>query len=392
MLSTTRIEPRPTAIRTCTRCIMDTSDPDITFDANGVCNHCHIFDRVFADMLSGTARTEALERYVDRIRRAGRGKSYDCVVGLSGGVDSSFLALEAVRMGLRPLVVHLDNGWNTEIAVRNIELILRKLKLDLYTVVLDWEEFRDLQLAFLRASTPDSEIPTDHAILAAVYQTAWKMDIPYLVMGTNRATELVLPRAWSQGHQDWRYIRNVQARFGTRPLRRFPHLNIASYARFRLWNEGRVLNLLEYIDYTRDGAIETLEREVGWRNYGGKHYESIYTRFFQGWILPHKFGFDKRRAHLSNKILAGQSTRHAALAEMRKSPYPSATLAEHDREYVIKKLGITEVDFEGIMRTPPKRYEDYPNMYNSRAFLAVRGAYRLARGGLERAGLLPAAG
>src|SRR5262249_30644102 len=152
---------------------------------------------------------------------------------------------EAVRVGLRPLVVHMDNGWNSEIAVRNMELVLRKLKLDLHTVVLDWDEFRDLQLAFLRASTPDSEIPTDHSIPAAVYKTAWKMGIPYLVMGSNRATELILPRAWSQGHFDWRYIRSIHARFGTRPLRKFPHLAFADYVRFRTWNSQRVFNILE---------------------------------------------------------------------------------------------------------------------------------------------------
>lgn len=368
----------------CTRCIMDTSDPDIVFTDDGVCSHCKTFDRVMASVVTDPVQlAKDLERRVDEITKAGRGKPYDCIVGISGGVDSTYVALRVKQLGLRPLAVHLDNGWDTEIAVGNIERALRRLNIDLISVVLEWEEFRDLQVAFLKSSTPDSEIPTDHAIVASVYQTAWRMKIPYLVMGYNRATELVLPPSWSQGHFDWRYIRKINERFGRRPLRTFPHLTFPDYVRFRYWAEKRALNVLEYQDYSRDGAIADLQRELGWRDYGGKHHESIYTRFFQGHILPRKFGFDKRRAHLSNKILSGQVTRDAALEAMKAPHYASSTLEEHDREYVVKKLEMTEPEFEAIMQTPPKRYEDYPNMLNSAGYLGARRAYRAARGGLS---------
>jgi N-acetyl sugar amidotransferase len=364
--------------RICKRCVMDSSDPELKLSGDGTCNHCRSFHAVMdTDPLRDPAvRRSELERIVARIRHDGRGRRYDCVVGVSGGVDSTYVALQVVKLGLRPLAVHLDNGWNSEIAVGNIERALRTLKIDLVTEVLDWDEFRDLQVAFLRASTPDSEIPTDHAILASVFHTAWRMSVPHLVMGHNRATELILPPAWSQGHSDWRYVSSIQKRFGTRSLKSFPHLDTVDYARYRLWARNRVFNILDYLDYTRDGAIATLQKEVGWRDYGGKHYESIYTRFFQGYILPAKFGFDKRRAHLSNKICAGQMTREAALEELRQDPYASEDLKREDRTFVLKKLGLSERDFDAIMRAPAKRYVDYPNMYNSAWYGALRSAWR----------------
>jgi N-acetyl sugar amidotransferase len=347
------------AYRICTRCVMDTSDPDIDFDADGVCNHCHAYDAaVAARVLEGGAAQSALKALCERIRRDGAGRDYDCVIGVSGGVDSSYVAWLTRQLGLRPLAVHLDNGWDSELAVKNIENILRHLGIELYTHVLDWEEFKDLQLAFLRASTPDSEIPTDHAILAVMHHTAARVGVRYVIAGFNVRTESHLPGAWSQGHLDWRYIRAVHARFGTRPLRTFPHLSLIARYRYRLSQQW--INLLDYVDYDKASAKRLLIDELGWRDYGGKHFESIYTRFYQGYILPRKFGFDKRRSHLSSLVCSGQLSRDQALEELRAEPYP-LDLQAADRKYVVKKLGITDEQFEAIMNSPPRSYRDFPS-------------------------------
>jgi N-acetyl sugar amidotransferase len=359
---------------------MDTSDPEIQFDASGVCSHCRTYDAVTdEERLEPAERDAQLRERIETIRRDGRGKKWDCVVGVSGGVDSTYVVLLAKELGLRPLAVHLDNGWDSEIAVGNIERALSTLGVELHTNVLDWDEFRDLQVAFLKASTPDSEIPSDHAIVATVFQAAWKRGIGHVVLGHNRATELILPPAWSQGHLDWRYIRSVQRRFGTRPLRTFPHLDFASYARYRLWGNRHIFCILNYVDYSRSMAMERIQKELGWRDYGGKHHESVYTRFFQSYILPRKFGYDKRRAHLSNRILAGEISREKALAIMAQPHYSSVELENEDRSYVIKKLGLTSDEFERIMNLPLRTYASYPNMLNSRFFLTARRFYRSTR-------------
>ncbi len=369
------------AYRICTRCVMDTSDPDITFDATGTCSHCAMYDQVMRDdpFRDRAFRQRSLEQKVDEIRRAGRGKDYDCIIGVSGGVDSTYVAWKVKELGLRPLAVHLDNGWDAELAVHNIQKVLGNLQIDLVTHVLDWDEFRDLQLAFLRASTPDSEIPSDHAIITSVFQAAWKHRIPYLVMGHNKATELVLPAGWSQGHFDWVYISSVHRQFGTRPLKTFPHLAPPQYLRYRWWYKNRSVAILDYMDYSKAEAMDVLQNKLGWQYYGGKHYESIYTRFFQGYILPTKFGFDKRRAHLANLVLSREMTRPQALAELVKDPYPSEAMKREDRDYVIKKLQITEEDFEGIMHAPTKRYADYPSLYTSPLYRSARAVYRGVR-------------
>ncbi len=368
----------PAEYRICTRCIMDTSDPEIVFDENGVCNHCHDYDRMMAQkVIPGEAGRIYLERLVERIQRDGRGKPYDCVIGVSGGVDSTYVAYLVKKMGLRPLAVHLDNGWDSELAVKNIEQALTRLGIDLYTEVLDWEEFRDLQVAFLKASTPDSEIPTDHAIWAVLGDMADKLKVRYILSGFNVRTESHLPRAWSYGHFDWKYIRSLYRRFGSkRRLETFPHIGFFTYYR-RLLTQRRV-DILNYIDYNKTEAMRVLEQELGWRYYGGKHHESIYTRFYQGYILPVKFGFDKRRCHLSSLICSGEISREAALQEIQKPTY-APSLQEEDREYVIKKLGLTEEEFEAIMKAPPKTFWDYPSYSRIVEGPLLRGAYRLAR-------------
>jgi N-acetyl sugar amidotransferase len=364
--------PPETPLRICTRCVMDSSDPDIRFDEHGVCHHCARYDEaVRARVLSGAEAERQLAALVADIRRAGEGRPYDCIIGISGGVDSTYVAYAIKRkLGLRPLAVHLDNGWDSELAVKNIEHVLKKLDIPLHTEVLDWDEFRDLQLSFLRASTPDSEVPSDHAIVAVLYQTARREGVRYVLSGCNVRTESHLPRAWSQGHQDWRYIRSLQRQFGGRPLKSFPHRNILDQRRVH-W-----VDILNYLDYRKADALGVLEKDLGWRYYGGKHYESIYTRFYQGYILPRKFGYDKRKMHLSSLICSGEITREQALAELVAPPYP-AELQASDREYVIKKLGISEAEFEQIMSAPPKRFDEYPSYENGVPARVVRRLRRL---------------
>lgn len=346
--------------RICTRCLMDTSDPEIQFDKHGICNHCHDYDRLITQrVVKGQEGLRYLEKLVEKIKRDGRGKPYDCVMGVSGGVDSTYVAYVAKRkFGLRPLAIHMDNGWDSELAVRNIEETLKRLEIDLYTNVLNWEEFRDLQLAFLRASTPDLEIPSDHAIWAVIGDMAEKLKVRYILSGFNVRTETHLPRAWSQGHFDWMYIKSIHKQYGKGKLKGFPHQGLITYYR-RLFSLRRV-DILNYLDYNKQEAMQLLENELGWKYYGGKHHESIYTRFYQGSMLPEKFGYDKRRSHLSSQICSGEITREDAIAELQKPTY-APSMQEEDREYVTKKLGLTDDDFHAIMSLPKKRFWDYPS-------------------------------
>lgn len=354
------MEARPYQL--CTRCIMDTSDPGIVFDEAGRCNHCRDYELVAqTQVLPPGLRQAALEQLVGDIKAAGHNRDYDCIIGVSGGVDSTYVAYLVKQLGLRPLAVHMDNGWDSELAVSNIEKVLKQLDIDLFTHVLDWEEFKDLQISFLKASVSDAEIPTDHAIHAVLYQQAARHNIKYILFGTNHVTEAILPVSWTFGIQDWRYINGVHRQFGSKSLRTFPHLGywILNYY-YRQVKRIRQVSVLDYIDYNKLEAIRVLTDVLGWRPYGGKHYESIYTRFFQGYILPTKFGIDKRRAHLSTLIMSGQITRDAALAEVRQPPY-AGYMQEEDMDYVLKKLGFSEEEFRQIMALPIRIYHDYPN-------------------------------
>jgi len=346
----------------CTRCIMDTSDPDIAFDEAGLCNHCRECETMMqTQTLPTEQRWKALGQIVSEIKATGQGQEYDCIIGVSGGVDSTYVAYLAKQLGLRPLAVHMDNGWNSELAVSNIEKVLKKLDIDLYTYVLDWEEFKDLQLSFLKASVSDAEIPTDHAIHAVLYQQAARRNIGYIIFGTNLATEAILPVSWTFGIQDWRYISGIHQQFGTKPLKTFPHVGYWTLNYFyRQIKRIKHVSVLDYIDYSKADAMRVLTDVLGWRPYGGKHYESIYTRFFQGYILPTKFGIDKRRAHFSTLIVSGQMTRDEALAEIKQPPY-AGYMQEEDMDYVLKKLGFSEEEFQRIMALPVRAYHDYPN-------------------------------
>jgi N-acetyl sugar amidotransferase len=349
-----------TGHQTCTRCVMDTTDPRLTFDVEGVCGYCRQAEARLPSYRFGTALEKRnLDDMARRIKKHARGK-YDCIIGLSGGVDSSYVAYLAKQMNLRPLCVHFDNGWNTEIAVRNIQGIVRTCGFDLVTYVIDWPEFRDLQRAFLRAGVIDLEMLSDHAIFASMLKLRRKFGLRYVLSGTNYATEHGLPDAWIWPKMDWRNIRGIHRRFGDGSIKTFPHMTSLRWLLMRHLNLGGVyLEPLNQVTYTKSAAMKTLEREFGWRYYGGKHYESTITKFYQAYILPTKFGVDKRKSHLSALIRNGEITRGEALLELKAPPYDPAELKK-DMEFVLKKLGFTPDEFDEIMRKLPRRHDEYP--------------------------------
>jgi N-acetyl sugar amidotransferase len=372
--------------RVCTRCVMDTSDPDIRFDSAGVCHHCHEYERLTKEtVVGGEAGRVQLERLADRIKRDGAGKTYDCVIGVSGGVDSTYVAYRVKQLGLRPLALHLDNGWDSEIAASNIAVTLKHLGIDLETFVIDWEEFKDIQLAFLRSGVPDCEIPSDHAIVASVYNLARRRGIRHTIWGYNTRTETHLPPSWSQGHYDWGYIRAIHRQFGSGRIRTFPHLNFIGHVAGLHLGPSRT-NLLDFIDYSKQDALTFLKAELGWRSYGGKHHESVYTRWYQGWFLPTRFGFDKRRSHLSSLICSRQLSREHALRELENPPY-DVELQRADTEYVVKKFGLAPQEFEAIMAAPKRSFHEFPSHSKLRQGTAFQGAlraYQFAKYGVLR--------
>lgn len=356
--------------RICVRCVMDTSDPDIQFDDEGVCHHCHRHKQAMNVHRYSAAD---LSTVVNAIKRKGRGRPYDCVIGVSGGVDSTYTAWLVKQCGLQPLAVHLDNGWNSDVAVQNIANTLKALDIDLETCVLDWEEFRDIQRAFLLASVPDVDIPTDHAIIASLRRYAARYRIPTIVTGHNDRTESHLPAAWSRGHTDFGYIQAVHKQNGSRPLRSFPRISFSEYL-WMIHNGFGTIPLLNYVPYSRDEARATISRHLGWSPYGGKHHENIFTRWYQGMYLPEKFRFDKRRAHLSSLVSSGQATRSDALRLLTEPTYDPFLQAQ-DQVYIAKKLGFNDMEFRAIVRAEPRQFSDY----ESYAKAIDRGMFRLGR-------------
>jgi len=356
---------RETSQRICTRCVMDTSDPDISFDGAGVCNHCQRYDQLVSQTVADAAagrRTVDLDVIFSKIKADGKGKDYDCIMGLSGGVDSSYVAYIAKQYGLRPLAVHFDSGWNSELAVNNIENIVKKLDIDLFTFVVDWEEMRDLQLSFFKASVANCDIPTDHAFVAVLFREAAKRKISYVLSGSNFATEFILPTAWGYQSDDSVHLKDIQRRFGTLPLKAYPTMSFFERFIYYPYIRGiKVIKPLNYLPYNKFEAKQLIADKLNWRDYGGKHYESIFTRFFQAYYLPTKFGYDKRRAHLSSLIVSGQMTRDAALEELEQPPYPTQLL-ERDKEYIAKKLRISSTEFDEIIAQPIKDYSDYKSL------------------------------
>lgn len=361
----------------CSRCLMDTTDPWITFDDEGVCNHCRQYEIYTEQAGDSDQRKAKLDAMVAHLKRQGRGKPYDCIMGLSGGVDSSYLAWLAVKkLGLRPLVVHVDAGWNSELAVNNIQNIVQRLGLDLHTLVIDWEEIRDLQRSYFLSGIANLDVPQDHAFIASLLKEARKYGIRDILNGGNMQTESILPVAWGYDAADPVSVKGIQARFGTVRLKRYPLLtNLERLILNPFVRRMRTHRPLEYIDYNKDEAKELLKSELGWRDYGGKHYESVFTKFFQAHYLPTKFGYDKRLAHLSSLIVSGQMTKAEARAEMQRPLYDPTEL-EEDRAYWVKKLGLTMGDYERVMAERPAFYTDFPNsegLYNR-----LRSVIRLA--------------
>jgi aminotransferase len=354
----------------CVRCVMDTSDPWITFDVDGVCSHCHKYDEFVADLGDEAQRQGKLDAIVARLKLAGRGKDYDCIMGLSGGVDSSYLAWYAVeKLGLRPLVVHVDAGWNSELAVNNIQNIVQRLKLDMHTLVIDWEEIKDLQLALFRSGVANLDVPQDHAFVASLYQEAKRYGIRDILNGGNLQTESILPNAWGYDASDAKSLLSIHRQLGEKALKTYPvYNNFKRFVYYPYIMKMRTHRPLEYINYSKEGAKKLLTSDLGWRDYGGKHYESVFTKFFQSYYLPVKFGYDKRRAHLASLVVSGQMTRESAKAELEEPPFDPMTIQD-DKVYFAKKLGISLNEFESIMAERPKFYSDYPNSEKTYALL-----------------------
>lgn len=347
----------------CSHCIMDNmNDDDITFNNSGVCNYCLHYEKTIPknEWNSSEEKENKLIEILNQIKKIGKGKTYDCILGVSGGVDSTYVAYLAKKFALKPLIVHYDNGWNSELAVKNIENIVKKLRFDLYTYVNDWEEFKALQLAFLKASVIDIELLTDQAISATLYKMARKHKIKYIILGVNHSTEAILPPHWYHWKGDTLNIKSIYKKFGKLKIKTYPYLNFFDKLFFDKFLKIKCILLLDYVEYHKEKAKQIIVRELNWRDYGGKHHESMFTKFYQSYILPKKFGIDKRKAHLSTLICSGQISREEALEEIRKPIYPSEQLKQ-DKEYVIKKLGITPEEFEFIMNQSPKKHTDYPS-------------------------------
>jgi len=349
----------------CKRCVMDTTACEIEFDSDGVCNFCTNYLNNRKKLIKNPNRENELNEIVSKIKKEGEKKQYNCIIGVSGGTDSTYVAYVVQKLGLKPLAVHLDNGWDSELAVSNIEKTLEKLDIELYTYVLDWEEFKSLQKSFLYASTPDTELPTDHAIRTILLSAARKHKIKYIINERNFSTEGILPTSWSYGPFDWKYIKEVHRIHGNSRLSTFPHLDLKSLFFHYAVRRVRDISILNYVPYHKKEAVKTLESELEWRDYGGKHYESIFTRFYQGYILPKKFKIDKRRAHYSVLVAGGQLQREDAIKMLEKPAY-LYDCVDADKEFFIKKLGL-ENDFEKIMNSTPKSFNSYRN--NSKIFI-----------------------
>jgi len=345
----------------CTRCVMDTTAGDIRFDANGVCNHCTRFlDRARHIIQPDPVQQKAkLDRLVETIRERGRGKRYDCVVGVSGGVDSSWVLVHAVRLGLRPLAVHMDNGWNSELAQNNIANLVRGLGVDLHTHVINWPEYRGLMQAFFDADVIDVELLYDNAMLAVNFQMAAKIGVKHMLSGVNHATEGIdMPRDWSWNKFDRRNIVSIGRRNGMR-LETFPAIGTLG----RLWL-GLVRGIrwewfLDLFPYNKFEALQVLERDFAYKPYPYKHYESVFTRFYQGFILPTKFGVDKRRVHFSTLVISGQMTRDQALQGLHGIAYPSEQALEDDKVYFLKKMGWTAAQLQDYLKRPARSHRDF---------------------------------
>jgi N-acetyl sugar amidotransferase len=376
--------PAPRSI--CSASVMDDSDPDIRFDENGVCQYVHrARERINNEVFRGAEGDRRAQAMADKIREEGKDKPYDCVVGVSGGVDSSYALLRVRELGLRPLAVHVDNGWNTELAVSNVERMLRTLDVDLDTYVIDWQEVRDLQRSFFLASVANVEIITDHSIFATLFHKCAQYGIRYIISGSNVETESIMPDSWGYDARDAHHIVGIHRKFGQlKGLKSYPLLFPAQFMKYIFMDRITMVPILNYGDYNKAAVLDRLNRDLGYVKYERKHGESRFTKFFQEYYLPTKFGFDKRKAHFSSLIVSGQMTREEALADLNKPLYRQRDL-DIDIEFVTKKLGFTDKDWQNIMAAAPRPFSDYPNRawmfdHKNPAVLLIR---EIARGDLS---------
>jgi len=348
---------------------MDTSDPGIQFNEIGVCNLCTDFlqNREKHNYQGNTSKNQ-FDSLVAQMKRDGQGKEYDCIVGLSGGIDSSYVAYIAKQNGLRILGVHLDNGWNSEEAVQNIKSIAGKLEIDYESYVLNWSEFKDIQLAFLKAAIPEAETPTDIAIPAATHHFANKYGVKYVISGGNFATEGILPKYWHYNAKDLTYFNAIRKKYATRKWSSFPTFGFRTEMYYKVVKRIKMIYLLNFIPYNKDEAMTLLKNELGWKYYGGKHYESKYTGFIQSYYLFEKFGIDYRRATLASQVCTGIVKRDDALETLKVKPY-SNEIVKEEKIYIAKKFGITVDELENIIQSPAKWYTDYPNDEKKLAFI-----------------------
>jgi len=367
----------------CSNCVMDTTDSRITFDSDGVCDHCaNFYENIEPHWHTDERGRAELEAIAEQIKKAGQGKDYDCILGLSGGMDSSYMLHIAVKeFGLRPLVFHVDGGWNSELAVHNIEVMIDKLGLDLYTEVIDWEEMRDLQLAFFKAGVPHIDLPQDHAFIATLYNYAYQHNVKYILNGGNFSTECIRnPMEWIYYGSDVAQIKDIHQRFGTIPLKNYPLSPILKHQFYLRYIKGiKVVKPLNYIPYTKKDAAKLLSETYGWREYGQKHFESRFTKFYEGYWLPVRFGYDTRKVQYSSLILTGQMTREEAMERLKVSPYDHETIA-NEFKYIATKLNITEEELSSYMNAPKKTYKDYKNQES----MFILGARILQAIGRER--------
>jgi N-acetyl sugar amidotransferase len=364
---------------------MDTSDPAIVFDDQGICDHCLTFRRKILPFWQTDAKgRRELDQLCARIRVAGKGKDFDCLIGVSGGVDSSYLTyLAKMEFGIRPLVFHVDTGWNSQESVHNIERLIDGLGLELFTEVIDWEEMRDLQLAFFKAGVPHVDMPQDHAIFAAMYKFAHNNGIKFVLTGANYATECIRnPVAWMYYQSDATQLRDIHRRFGTRPLKKFPTTSILWHKIYLPYvKQMKVVRPLNYVPYRKADAIKELKEKLGWEPYAQKHFESRFTRFYEGFWVYKKFGYDVRRVQFSSLILTGQMSREEALEALKHPPLDQET-AERELKYVASKLEISPEELCRYLDGPNRSYRDY----RSQAWLYRLGAYVSRLIGLERGG------
>ena len=373
------------AYQICSNCVMDTTDSVIAFDQEGVCDHCRTFYTKIKPNWHTDERGRAeLDKLVEKIKKAGEGKDFDCIIGVSGGIDSSYLTYIAKHdLGLRPLVFHVDAGWNSQEAVNNIEKLIEHLDLDLYTHVIDWEEMRDLQLAFFKSGVPHIDTPQDHAFFATMYKFAVDHNVKYILTGANYSTECIRnPIEWMYYQSDSIQLRDIHRLFGTRPLVNYPTTSILRHKVYLPYIKGiRVERPLNYIPYIKEEAVKLLVDEIGWQPYPQKHFESRFTRFYEGYWLPKKFGYDTRRVQYSSLILTGQMTRDEALKKLEGPAYDPETI-KHDFEYIATKLGNSVEELRGYMEAPNKTYRDY----KSQQTIYALGAPIMRLMGLELGG------